>query len=84
MFVEKGDFVKIKSITIGYTLPKTATQKMHISNLRIYASLQNPFMITGYSGLDPETSQKNPLTPGIDWGYYPNGRNYMLGLNFSF
>ena len=84
MWVEKGDFVKIKSITVGYTLPKTATQKMHISNLRVYASVQNPFMITSYSGLDPETSQKSPLTPGIDWGYYPNGRNFLLGLNFSF
>lgn len=84
MYVEKGDFVKIKSITVGYTLPQSAVQKLRINNLRVYASVQNPFMITGYSGLDPETSQKTPLTPGIDWGYYPNGRNFLLGLNFSF
>lgn len=83
-FIEKGSYVKIKNITLGYTLPKNITQKMRISNLRVYASLQNPFLISSYSGLDPEVALKSPLTPGIDYGYYPNGRNYLLGLNLAF
>lgn len=83
-FLEKGDYVKIKNITLGYTLPKRAIQKLHISNLRVYVSLQNPFLISSYSGLDPEVALKSPLTPGIDYGYYPNGRNYLLGLNLAF
>lgn len=84
LFVEKGGFVKVKSITVGYTLPQKALQKLRVSSLRCYVSVQNPFMFTGYSGIDPEVTLKTPLASGIDWGYYPNGRNYMLGLNFSF
>ncbi len=82
--VEKGDFVKIKNITLGYTLPNTLLEKAHIHNFRVYVSLQNPFIFTKYSGLDPEITLKSPLTPGADWGYYPNGRNYLLGVNFTF
>ena len=83
-FVEDGSFIKVKSITLGYSLPKMICQKAHIDNLRIYASVQNPFHITGYSGLDPEAALGTPLTQGVDWGAYPNGRNFLFGLNFSF
>ncbi len=83
-FVEKGDFVKVKSITLGYNLPKAACDKMFLNDLRLYFSVQNPFMITSYSGLDPEATLGNPMTSGVDWGSYPNGRNYLLGVNFSF
>ena len=82
--MEKGGFVKVKSITVGYTLPQKVLQKLRISSLRCYVSVQNPFLFTKYSGIDPEVTLKTPLASGIDWGYYPNGRNYMLGLNFSF
>lgn len=84
LFVEKGGFVKVKSITVGYTLPQKVLQRLRISSLRCYVSVQNPFLFTKYSGIDPEVTLKTPLASGIDWGYYPNGRNYMLGLNFSF
>lgn len=83
-YVEKGDFVKVKSITLGYNLPQSALKRMKISSLRVYASVQNPFLFTSYSGIDPEVSLKSPLTSGIDYGYYPNGRNYLIGLNFGF
>jgi hypothetical protein len=83
-FVEKGDFIKVKSITLGYNLPKHICQKWAISNLRVYGSVQNPFMITDYSGMDPESTLGTPLTQGIDWGSYPNSRNFIVGLNFSF
>ena len=83
-YVEKGDFVKVKSITLGYNFPEKILKRAKISTLRVYASIQNPFLFTGYSGIDPEVTLKSPLTSGIDYGYYPNGRNYLIGLNFGF
>ncbi len=83
-FVEKGDFVKVKSITAGYTLPQSICNILSINKLRVYASIQNPFLFTGYNGMDPEATLNKPLTSGVDWGTYPNGRNYLFGLNFSF
>lgn len=83
-FTEKGDFVRVKSITLGYSLPKTVCAKAGINNLRFYASVKNPFTITKYKGLDPEATLGSPLTQGIDWGAYPNSRDYIFGLNFSF
>lgn len=83
-YVENGSFVKIKSITVGYTMPKKFMEKLRVNRLRVYASVQNPFVFTGYTGMDPETTLQKSLTSGIDWGYYPNGRNYMIGLNLGF
>lgn len=83
-FVENGSFVKMKSITLGYTLPESTCRQMGINNLRVYLSVQNPFHITSYSGLDPEATMGSPLIQGVDWGSYPNSRNYLIGLNFSF
>lgn len=83
-FVENGDFVKIKSITLGYNLTDNICRKMGIAGFRIYVSVQNPVMFTKYSGLDPESTLGSPLTSGVDWGNYPNGRNYLAGLSFSF
>lgn len=83
-FVENGRFIKMKSITLGYTLPEKTCNALGISNLRFYASVQNPFHITSYSGLDPEATLGTPLRQGVDWAAYPNSRNYLVGLNFSF
>lgn len=83
-FVKKGDFIKVKSITLGYNLPKKACDKVFLNDLRLYFSVQNPFMITSYSGLDPEATLGSPLVSGVDWGCYPNSRNFLLGVNFSF
>lgn len=83
-FVEKGGFVKVKSITLGYSLPAKVCEKNHIHNLRFYFSAQNPFMFTKYSGFDPEATLGSPLTPGVDWAAYPNSRNFMFGLHFAF
>lgn len=83
-FVEKGDFIKVKSITAGYSLPQTIGHALSINQLRVYASIQNPFLFTSYGGMDPEATLTSPLTSGVDWGAYPNGRNYLLGINFSF
>lgn len=83
-FIENGSFVKVKSITLGYNLPQSLCNKGKINAFRVYASVQNPFHFSGYSGLDPEAALGAALTQGADWGAYPNGRNFLFGLNFSF
>lgn len=82
--IEKGDFIKIKTLTLGYNFKAAWMQKASIYNLRVFGSVQNPFIFTKYNGLDPEVTLKGALTPGADWGYYPTGRNYIIGLNLTF
>ena len=83
-FVEKGDFVKLKSITLGYNFSKSLLSKINLSEARVYFSIKNVCTITKYSGNDPELSISNPLRPGLDMGTYPSQREYLLGLNVSF
>lgn len=83
-FIEKGDFVKLKSITLGYNFSKGSLSKINLSAARVYFSIKNVCTITKYSGNDPELSISNPLRPGLDMGTYPSQREYLLGLNVSF
>ena len=83
-FIEKGDFVKLKSITLGYNFSKDLLSKINLSAARVYFSIKNVCTITKYSGNDPELSISNPLRPGLDMGTYPSQREYLLGLNVSF
>jgi hypothetical protein len=87
-FVEKGDFVRIQNIVLGYRVPTevlTNTFKGSISSIRVFAQVQNPFTFTSYSGLDPEMNQfSNQLQFGIDWNGAPIIRTYSLGLNVGF
>lgn len=84
--VENGSYLRIKQIQLGYTLPKQFTQKAGIKNLRIYASVDNLYTFTSYSGLDPELFglYGNPLYYGIDMVNYPQPRTYSFGLNVTF
>ena len=85
-WVENGSFVKLKNFTVGYTLSPKILQGASISKVRIYASTQNLFTITKYSGLDPEIGVQNgnPTQNGIDNGIYPSSRYYTVGLNVTF
>ncbi len=84
-FVEDASFLRLKNITLGYTIPENLTRKIWISKLRIYASAQNLFCITKYSGYDPEVSMlSSPLTPGFDWGAYPKSLVLTMGLDIQF
>ena len=85
-FVEDGSFLRLKNVTLGYTIPHKWTKKAYISRLRIYASGQNLFCINGYSGYDPEvsTAGNNPMTPGLDWGAYPKSRVFTFGIDLQF
>ncbi len=85
-FVEDGSFLRLKNLTLGYTFPKKWTKKIYVQKLRVYFSAQNLFVVTGYSGYDPEVSvaASKPMTPGLDWGAYPRSRVYTCGLDIQF
>jgi len=79
--VEDGDFVKIDNITVGYTIP---VERFGLRSGRLFMNVNNPIVITGYTGLDPEVSIGG-LTPGLDDRQaYPVTRTFTLGLNLSF
>ncbi len=85
-WIENGSFLKLKNLTVGYTLPITFTQRFAISKVRAYVSSQNLFTITKYSGLDPEIGIQggNATQNGLDNGTYPSSRYYTIGLNVTF
>ena len=83
LYVEDGSFVRCKNISLGYTLPGSLTQKMHLKTLKVYVNATNVFTITNYSGMDPEIGSWDPLGAGIDNGYYPQPRIFTFGLNLS-
>lgn len=88
--IEDGSFLRLNTITLGYTFPNVLINKIGISNLRVYGSVYNLCTITGYSGLDPEvstnTKQNNSVYPttGLDWGSYPRARSFVVGININF
>jgi TonB-linked SusC/RagA family outer membrane protein len=84
--VEDGSFLRLNTLTVGYSLPANLLSKMRITKLRIYASAYNLWTWTNYSGYDPEVDalRSTPLTPGIDWCAYPRSRSFNLGLNVEF
>jgi TonB-dependent starch-binding outer membrane protein SusC len=84
--VYKGDFIKFKNLTLGYTLPKSLTDKIKISNFRIYASSQNLGIVTKYPGPDPEVSSNGNSTTsqGVDRNTAANARTFLIGLNVGF
>jgi TonB-linked SusC/RagA family outer membrane protein len=87
-WVEDASFLRLATLTIGYTLPKSLLKKLTIQNVRVYATGNNLFCLTGYSGLDPEvdsvTSSGNFPTPGVDFSSYPRARTFTLGLSVTF
>ena len=85
-WVESGSFVKLKNLTIGYTLPSGLSSRLMLTRLRVYVSTQNLFTITKYDGLDPEIGIQggNAIYNGVDNGIYPSSRFYTFGLNVTF
>jgi TonB-dependent starch-binding outer membrane protein SusC len=90
IYVEKGDFLRISNVTLGYDFSKLFKVKS-LSQLRLYASALNLFTFTKYSGMDPEVgygfsddSKSQYWASGMDLGYYPRPRTYMVGLNVKF
>ncbi|WP_052695004.1 SusC/RagA family TonB-linked outer membrane protein [Hymenobacter sp. AT01-02] len=85
-WIEDGSYVRLKNVTLGYTLPTSLINKVRVSSLRIYVSGQNLITWTDYTGYDPEVSA-DPFSStgfGRDFGVYPQSRTYTIGLNASF
>ncbi len=86
-YVEDASFLRLATLTVGYTLPKQWIEKARISRLRVYFQASNLFCLTNYSGADPEVdtrSSQNPLAIGVDFSAYPKTRGFNVGLNLSF
>jgi hypothetical protein len=84
--VEKGSFLRLNNITLGYTIPSDIIQKIKIQKLRAYVTLNNLAVLTDYTGYDPEvnTRRSTPVTPGVDFSAYPRSTSYIFGLNVTF
>ena len=85
-YVEDASFVKIQTVTLGYTLPKKITSQLKASSLRIYVTGKNLYTFTKYSGYEPEHGalNNNGLLAGIDIGNYPIPRSIVVGVNLNF
>lgn len=83
--VEKGDFLRLQTATLGYTLPKNLLTKAGINKVRVYAQVNNAFIITGYTGVDPEISSNgnSNLASGIERNSIPQGRVFTFGLSLG-
>ena len=79
-----GSYFKIKQIQLGYTLPRNLTEKIAISNLRVFAMLDNFFTFSKYIGLDPETATTGGNALGFDMGNYPTAKSIIFGVNLDF
>ncbi len=84
--VEDASYLRLQSATLGYTLPESLTQKVHMRKLRFYVTGTNLFCLTKYSGYDPEvdTRRATPLTPGVDYSAYPKSIGFVAGVNITF
>ncbi|WP_134091586.1 TonB-dependent receptor [Olivibacter sp. XZL3] len=85
-FLEDGSYMRLKNITVGYSLPASFAKKIGMSTARVYVSGQNVFTITNYTGLDPELTgtASNTLTQGIEFYSMPQPRTFMAGVNLNF
>ncbi|MEG0848552.1 MAG: TonB-dependent receptor [Flavobacterium sp.] len=85
-YVEDASFLRLKLITLGYTLPKSVSKKLGTKSVKFYVSAENLITWTKYTGYDPEVSsyEQNNLYPGIDFGSYPNSKTFISGLNVTF
>jgi hypothetical protein len=84
--IEDGSFLRLNTLTLGYTLPDNLMKRVGITSLRFYATAYNVFCLTNYSGFDPEVStiRRTGLTPGVDYSAYPKSRQFVIGLNLNF
>jgi len=83
-YVENGSYLRLQNVTLGYTLPATLLERWRLERVRVFASANNLFTISGYTGLDPAVGGNADTTFGVDVGNYPVTTGYTFGLNLSF
>ena len=77
LYIQDGSYLRLKNLTLGYTLPRNLTQRIGISRLRVYAMAENLFTWTKYWGFDPEIGTSG-TSLGVDYGVYPQARTYTI------
>src|SRR5690606_1455479 len=84
--VEKGDFLRLQTATLGYRLPTSIFGNSGINSVRLYASVNNAFILTGYTGVDPEISSNGNenFGSGVERNTIPQGRLFTFGVNIGF
>ena len=84
--IEDASFLRLNTLTLGYTIPQNLVQRIGINSLRFYATAYNVFCLTDYSGSDPEADcvRRTNLTPNVDYSGYPRSRSFVFGLNLNF
>lgn len=83
-YVEDASYARIQNIQLGYTLPESSLSMVGVKSLRIYASVNNLYTFTKYSGFDPAATSGAAIGGGIDYGFYPTPRIYSAGINLNF
>ncbi|WP_395062312.1 SusC/RagA family TonB-linked outer membrane protein [Flavobacterium sp.] len=83
-FVEDASFVRIQNIQLGYSIKGKLMDKAGITKLRLYTSVNNVYTFTKYRGFDPAANSGDPISGGIDYGFYPTPRTFLIGLNANF
>ena len=85
-FVEDGSYLRLKSLTLSYTLPATLTSKAKISNVKVFVTGQNLLTLTKYSGYDPEVNAygASSVALGVDYGTYPQSKAVIFGASLQF
>jgi TonB-linked SusC/RagA family outer membrane protein len=83
--IEDASYLRLRTLTFGYTLPKSWTKKAQIEKVRFFVTGQNLFLLTDYSGYDPEVNsyEQNNLYQGIDYGAYPSSKGWLVGIELS-
>ncbi len=82
-YVEDGSFIRLQNVQLGYSFPSELLERWGLQKLRVYVSANNLFTLTEYSGYDPTASTGEPIGGGIDYGFYPTPRTYLLGMNLK-
>lgn len=82
-YIEDGSYIRLQNIQLGYSLGEKLNERLGISKFRLYASVENLFTLTSYSGLEVDIPGSATLR-GVEWGNYPVPRTFSLGFNFGF
>ncbi|MCA1746865.1 MAG: hypothetical protein LC655_04150, partial [Bacteroidales bacterium] len=83
-FIQSGSFVRLRNVSLGYTLPQSLTERIAVQQARIYVKGSNIYTFTKFTGYTPEIGSNDVLSNGIDNGIYPVTAVYSLGLNLTF
>lgn len=92
-YIENGSYVRLKALTLGYNMPQSVLSKLKMNRFLVYLTAENLLTFTKYSGFDPEVSafsksdqsaKDQNTAPGVDFGTYPQSRDFILGVNISF